>query len=160
VSKVLRSLDVNKSVGPDGVSPRVLKDCAGQLVAPLTRLFQKIGKAAEFPTSWKVARVTPVYKKEDASLPKNYRPISVLPTLATTFERVLMPQLASFLIEHIPSNQFGFLPDTGTLDVGVILADQISRALEARKDVRLVALDFQGAFDKVWWRGLLAHLWA
>jgi hypothetical protein len=160
VSKVLRSLDVNKSVGPDGVSPRVLKDCAGQLVAPLTRLFQKIGKAAEFPTSWKVARVTPVYKKEDANLPKNYRPISVLPTLATTFERVLMPQLASFLIEHIPSNQFGFLPDTGTLDVGVILADQISRALEARKDVRLVALDFQGAFDKVWWRGLLAHLWA
>ncbi|CAN0050088.1 unnamed protein product, partial [Heterosigma akashiwo] len=160
VSKVLRSLDVNKSVGPDGVSPRVLKDCAGQLVAPLTRLFQKIGKAAEFPTSWKVARVTPVYKKEDASLPKNYRPISVLPTLATTFERVLMLQLASFLIEHIPSNQFGFLPDTGTLDIGVILADQISRALEARKDVRLVALDFQGAFDKVWWRGLLAHLWA
>ncbi|CAM9968270.1 unnamed protein product, partial [Heterosigma akashiwo] len=78
VSKVLRSLDVNKSVGPDGVSPRVLKHCAIQLVAPLiTRLFQKIGKAAEFPASWKVARVTPVYKKEDASLPKNYRPISV-----------------------------------------------------------------------------------
>ncbi|CAM9850271.1 unnamed protein product, partial [Heterosigma akashiwo] len=24
----------------------------------------------------------------------------------------------------------------------------------------LVALDFKGAFDKVWWRGLLAHLWA
>ena len=85
-----------KSVGPDGVSPRVLKHCAGQLVPPLTRLFQKIGKAAEFPTSWKVARVTPVYKKEDASVPKNYRPFSVLPTLATTFERVLMPQLASF----------------------------------------------------------------
>ncbi len=26
--------------------------------------------------------------------------------------------------------------------------------------MRLVALDFKGAFDKVWWRGLLAHLWA
>ena len=48
------------------------------------------------------------------------------------------------------------------MDVGVILADRISLALEAsRKDVRLVALDFKGAFDdKVWWRGLLAHLWA
>ena len=43
------------------------------------------------------------------------------------------------------------------------LADKISPALEARKDVwLLVALDFKGAFDKVlWWRGLLAaHLWA
>ncbi|CAM9791021.1 unnamed protein product, partial [Heterosigma akashiwo] len=57
-------------------------------------------------------------------------------------------------------NQFGFLPGTGTVDVGVILADRISLALEVRKDVRLVALDFKGAFDKVWWRGLLAHLWA
>ena len=26
--------------------------------------------------------------------------------------------------------------------------------------MRLVALDFKGAFDKVWWRGLLVHLWA
>ncbi|CAM9253542.1 unnamed protein product [Heterosigma akashiwo] len=42
-----------------------------------------------------------VYKKKDASLPENYRPISVLPTLATTFERVLMKQLSSFLFGHI-----------------------------------------------------------
>ena len=160
VSKVLQSLDVRKSVGPDGVSPRVLKHCARQLARPLTRLFQKVGKSGEFPRSWKVARVTPVYKKKDASLPENYRPISVLPTLATTFERVLMKQLSSFLFGHIPPNQFGFLPGTGTVDVGVILADRISLALEARKDVRLVAFDFKGAFDKVWWWGLLAHLWA
>ena len=40
VSKVLRSLDVRKSVGPDGVSPQVLKHCALQLARPLTRLFQ------------------------------------------------------------------------------------------------------------------------
>ncbi|CAM9625752.1 unnamed protein product, partial [Heterosigma akashiwo] len=160
VPKVLQSLDVRKSVGSDGVSPRVLKHCARQLARPLTRLFQKVGKPGEFPRSWKVARATPVYKKKDTSLPENYRPISVLPTLATTLERVLMKQLSSFLFRHIPPNQFGFLPGTGTVDVGVILADTISLALEARKDVRLVVLDFKGAFDKVWWRVLLAHLWA
>ena len=26
--------------------------------------------------------------------------------------------------------------------------------------MRLVALTFKGTFDKVWWRGLLEHLWA
>jgi len=161
VSKVLQSLDMRKSVGPYRVSPRVLKHCARQLARPLTRGFQKVGKSGDCPTSWKVvARVTPVYKKKDASLPDNCRPISVLPTLATTFERVLMKQLKTFLFGHIPPSQFGFLPGTGTVDVSVILADKISLALEARKDVRLVALNFKGAFDKVWWRGLLAHLWA
>ena len=151
VSKVLQSLDVRKSVGPDRVSPRVLKHCAWQLARPLTRLFQKVGKSGEFPRSWKVARVTPVYKKKDISLPENYRPISVMPTLATTFECVLMKELSTFLFGHIPPSQFGFLPGTGTVDVGVIIADKISLALEARKDMRLVALDFKGAFDKVRW---------
>jgi hypothetical protein len=157
---VLRSLNELKSVGPDGVSPRLLKHCAKELARPLTDLFQKVTRAAEFPKSWKVARVTPVYKKNKVTDPQNYRPISVLPTLATTFERVLMPQLSAFLLPHIPEEQFGFIPDTGTLDVGAVLADQIAQALQAKKDVRLVALDFKGAFDKVWWRGLLAHLWA
>ena len=72
-----------------------------------------------------------------------------------------MPQLIVFLLPHIPEEQFGFIPDTGTLDVGAVLADQLAQALQAKKDVRLVALDFKGAFDKVWWcgGGLLAHLW-
>ena len=91
VAKVLRSLlNELKSVGPDGVSPRLLKHCAKELARPLTNLFQKVTRAAEFPKSWKVARVTPVYKKDKMTDPQNYRPISVLPTLATTFERVLM----------------------------------------------------------------------
>ncbi|CAN0026918.1 unnamed protein product, partial [Heterosigma akashiwo] len=95
VSKVLQSLDVQKSVGSDGVSPRVLKHCARQLARPLTRLFQKVGKSGEFPKSWEATRVTPAYKKKDASLPEKYRPISVLPTLSTTtFEHVLIKQLS------------------------------------------------------------------
>jgi len=132
-----RSLNELKSVGPDGVSPRLLKHCAKELARPLTDLFQKVTRAAEFPKSWKVARVTPVYKKNKVTDPQNYRPISVLPTLATTFERVLMPQLSAFLLPHIPEEQFGFIPDTGTLDVGAVLADQIAQALQAKKDVRL-----------------------
>ena len=60
VAKVLRSLNELKSVGPDGVSPRLLKHCAKELVRQLTDLFQKVTRAAEFLKSWKVARVTPV----------------------------------------------------------------------------------------------------
>ncbi|CAN0099719.1 unnamed protein product, partial [Heterosigma akashiwo] len=86
-----------------------VKHCAKELGGPLARLFQKVERAADFPDSWKVARVTLVYKKGDATDPKNYRPVSVLPTLATIFERVLVPKLSSFLYEHIPPEQFGFL---------------------------------------------------
>ena len=42
--------------------------------------------------------------------------------------------------------QFGFIPDTGTLGVGAVLADQVAQALQANKDAQLVALDFKGRF--------------
>ncbi|CAN0092191.1 unnamed protein product, partial [Heterosigma akashiwo] len=93
VAKVLRSLNELTSGGPDGVSPCLLKYCAKELARPLTDLFQKVTRVAEFPKSWKVARVTPVYQKDKVADPQNYRPVSVLPTLATKLERVLMPQL-------------------------------------------------------------------
>ena len=51
------------------------------------------------------------------------------------------------------------MPNTGTADVGIAIADQIAITLEARDELRVVALDFRGAFDRVWWWGLLAHLW-
>ena len=39
VAKVLKSLNVNKACGPDGVSPRLLKECHMELAPSLTRLF-------------------------------------------------------------------------------------------------------------------------
>jgi hypothetical protein len=34
-----------------------------------------------FPNSLKMAQVTPVFKKDDPAIMKNYRPISVLPSM-------------------------------------------------------------------------------
>ena len=42
-----------------------------------------------FPNNVKLADVIPVFKKEDASLLKNYRPVSVLPVASKTYERIM-----------------------------------------------------------------------
>ena len=73
-------------MGDDNVSPRVLKSCAFALSGPLTAFFRKICYDASFPNSWKISRITPVYKKGALSDPSNYKPIAVLPTLSRVFE--------------------------------------------------------------------------
>ena len=83
VQRILENLDESKSVGLDGVSPRVLKQCAAVLSMLLTRLFQTIVRSGVFQKAWKLARVTPTHKRGSTTSPSNYRPISVLPTLAT-----------------------------------------------------------------------------
>ena len=153
-----RKAGESKSVGLDGVSPRVQKQCAAVLSVPLTQLFQMISKSGMFLETWKVARVITIHKRRPTTSPSNYRPISVLLTLSTTFERVLLSQLSRRLLQYIPEEQFGFVPNTGIADVEIAITDQIATTLEARDELRVVMLDIRGAFNRVWWRGLLAHL--
>ena len=49
---------------------------------------------------------------------------------------------------------------TSTSDADVLLASTITTAINQQAETILVALDIKGAFDSVWCRGLLAHLWS
>ena len=64
-----------------------------------------------FPDIFKKAYVTPIYKKGDPLEAGNYRPISVTPTLAKIFERLLLQQMLEHVEKYkiIIKNQFGFL---------------------------------------------------
>ena len=70
VSDVFQHLDVTKACGPDLISPRLLKEGCHILAHPHSITFNRSLKQGYFPSSWKDANVTPIYKKEDKSLPK------------------------------------------------------------------------------------------
>ena len=160
VRTMLKNLDVNKAVGPDCISPRILCNCYWELSRPLTMLFCRICRSGVFPKSWEVARVTPVFKhKGSAADPAFYRLVSVMPTLALLFERVISSQMYNFITPFIPQNQYGIMKGTGAQDCGETIAFIATQALNCRQELRIVSLDIKGAFDKIWWDGLLHHLW-
>ena len=130
VKRILSSLDTTKSIGDDNISPHVLKSCSSALCRPLTALFRRICCTSTFPTSWKISRITPVYKKGARSDPVNYRPIAVLPTVSRVFEQLLMSQLQCQILPHIPSEQLGFMKGSSTSDAGVSLASTITSAVQ------------------------------
>ena len=49
-----------------------------------------------FPDSFKISKITPLFKKGDISMLSNYRPISLLPTISKIFERILYNQLYDY----------------------------------------------------------------
>ena len=69
--------------------PKPLPICSESVTIPLKIIFEESLKKGIFPQIKKKAIVVPVYKKEDKTLIKNYRPITLLPILSKIFERSL-----------------------------------------------------------------------
>ena len=123
VQHVLCDLNVTKAVGPNGVNPRLLKNCYLELCHPLYLLFHRLLSEARIPASWKIARITPVYKCQGpVTYPSFYRIVLVLPTLALLFEREISSQLYNCITPFVPQNQFGFWKGTGAQDCGTAIA--------------------------------------
>ena len=56
----------------------------------------------------KLADVRPVFKKEDASLLKNYRTVSVLPIVSKICERFIQKQTLEYIHKHLSPHLCGY----------------------------------------------------
>ena len=91
---------------------------------------------------WKVANVTPIFKKDDKQLVKNYRPISLLPICGKLFEKIVFNALYRFLNGNnlITNNQSGFRPgDSGTNQL-LFLINEIHEAFEDARSLEVRAV--------------------
>ncbi|XP_057312380.1 uncharacterized protein LOC130653901 [Hydractinia symbiolongicarpus] len=93
VEKELRSLKRNKTTGIDELPPGMLKDCAILISKPLSHIINLSINTSTVPSAWKVAKVAPIFKSGDSSLPENYRPISILPVLSKILEKAIHNEL-------------------------------------------------------------------
>ena len=71
VKSILSQLDANKATGVDGISARILKECAEELSYPLVLLFNSSFRSGRVPSLWKRANVTPVFKAETKDVVEN-----------------------------------------------------------------------------------------
>ena len=160
VKDILRKLDVNKAVGPDKISPRLLYSCADELAKPLTSLFNHCLQISTWPKAWKTSNVVPVHKKGGKSEVKNYRPVSLLPVLSKVVETIVASRVTEHLEKHhlLCTRQFGFRQGRSAADLHLLLTSELSAALDQGKKNAVVALDIEGAFDRVWHEALVTKL--
>ena len=160
VKQQLISVDVKKALGPDGLSPHVLKHCAAQLAGPITTIFQNCLDTSVWPALWKRANVAAIHKKGKKTDPSNYRPISLLSVLGKALESIIAKRITSFFTAHriISNRQFGFRSNRSTNDILLGMSTAWQQSLDKGRDTFVVALDIAGAFDRVWHSGLTTKL--
>ena len=160
VLRELEALDCSKSIGPDKISPHVLKNCRLTIAPYLTRLFSKITSTGIFPVCWKIAHVTPIFKTGDPTDPANYRPISITSVVSKILERIIHTQIYQYVIINnlISHNQSGFIKSDSCVNRLFYFVQKVNEALNNKMQVATIFLDIKKAFDKVWHKGLLFKL--
>ena len=97
VEKQLRLMKTSKAIGLDNISARLLRDAASVLASPLRDIINFSFEKGRFPSSWKCAKVTALFKQGDKTDKDNYRPISILSTVSKVIERAVHSQLYGYL---------------------------------------------------------------
>jgi hypothetical protein len=151
VLRNLRSIDVKKACGPDGIPNLVLLRLAGVLADPLCQLFSRSYDEGVLPDDWLQAYVVPLHKKGPTDTVTNYRPISLTPKPCKTMEQIVVEHMTAHVTRYdlLHPSQFGFTRGKSCMSQLLRYVDYVSEAINGGDLVDSIYFDFKKAFDSV-----------
>ncbi|GAB0209005.1 mitochondrial enolase superfamily member 1 [Grus japonensis] len=150
VSDLLHHLDTHKSMGSDGIHPRILRELVEVLTKPLSIIHQQSWLTREVPVDWKLANVMPIHKKGWKEDWRTYRLVTLTSVPGKVMEQIILSAIRWHVQDNqvIRSSQHGFMKGRSCL-TNLIFYDKVTRLVDEGKAVDVVYLDFSKAFDTI-----------
>ncbi len=151
VLDVIKQITPKKSCDKDGISNFLIKFVSLEISTPLAHIFNLSLTLGIYPSEFKTSRVVPIFKNGDNLSCDNYRPISLVSSIAKVLDKIVAVKLTN----HLELNkllypyQFGFQKKSSTEHNLVHLTNFVSKALNDGKYCIGIFLDFKKAFDVV-----------
>jgi hypothetical protein len=162
IRDAIYAMNKDTAPGEDGITSDILQRAYDLLPKSTTAMYNGCVGTACFPKIWKRAKRIPIVKpgKETCEDMTKYRPISLLNTAAKVLEKVLVSRIMYYVYSNnlMNKNQYGFTPQTSTVDAVMVLKDYVQSSIDNGKYVAAKSLDVKGAFEAAWWPGILASL--
>ena len=154
-------MKTNKATGPDGISPRLLAAAGTAIVVPLTNLYIRSLREAKVYDDWKVARLNPIFKKDDELDRGNYRPLSMLSVPSKILESCVTDSIVDHVFTRnqlVTEYQWAYRKGHSTDLLLAHLTETWRRALDPNFVVGVLFIDFQKAFDSISHKNLIYKL--
>ena len=141
----------SKALGPDGLSPIMLKHLGPKGIKYLTDIFNLSLLNTHIPSIWKTGKIIPLLKPgKPADQGTSYRPVSLLCPASKILEALLLPQVNEAV--NLADHQHGFRKGRSTTTALHTINNFITTGLNMKKPVERtvsVAIDLSKAFDTV-----------
>ena len=160
LNKAVSQLKKKNSSGHDNINSNVIISTYDKIRKPLFHILKLSFDNGIFPDNLKNAKVLPIFKKGDATIISNYRPISLLTTFSKIFEKVFYNRIYKYVISNnfIYSKQFGFQNRCSIEHAIIDLSHSITQNFDANMFTLGIFLDLSKAFDTVDHKILLSKL--
>ena len=151
VKSIAQKLQNNKACGFDNIPHEFIKNSPDRLFFLLAFLFNKVKNENVYPEGWNRGRITLVHKRGLRVLLSNYRPLTVLISLAGLYSKVLTARLTSVVEHHdlLGEAQGGFRKGRGAADNLFILNSIFWKARARKEKIHLGFVDITKAYDSV-----------
>jgi ribonuclease HI len=162
ISDAITGQNDHKAPGIDGLSAEIIKRSYIAIPQVFMYLFNKCFEIGYFPRNWKIANLKLILKAKDRlqELITSYRPISLLPIIGKSFERIITNRLQWYLYTNnlMHGNQYGFTPQKSAEDLVNKICETAKNQLKNKGITLMVSLDIRGAFDNAWHPMIMENL--
>ena len=158
VLKFIRKLSPRKSAQSIDTRIRVLKENANIFIDYICGFFNESIKKYTFQSILKNANVTPVFKKGYRGSKENYRPVSILPVISKSFEKLLCKQITILIDSLLSKYQCGFRKDFSVQHCLLAMLEKWKNAVDKRKVFGALLTGFSKAFDCLYHELIIAKL--
>ncbi|MEW8548514.1 MAG: reverse transcriptase domain-containing protein, partial [Candidatus Thiodiazotropha sp.] len=159
VREAVSSLNRGKAADFYGLTAEHFLHGGEAVLGVVTNIVNWLYKFGQLTDSMKIGVLTPVFKKKGLSTEaKNYRGITILPTITKILEAILRKKVGALVEEHQNSLQRGFTRNSSPMNCSLILEEVMREYKETRRPLYVAFLDAKSAFDVVSHPSLLRKL--